>query len=42
MNLRYSGMAVAASNHDVVALGVKVTQGKGNLPKPVLTSDHCR
>ncbi|MBA0770097.1 hypothetical protein Gotri_018771 [Gossypium trilobum] len=37
---RYSGMAVAASNQDAVALGVTVTQGEGNLPKLLLTSDH--
>ncbi|KAK8587083.1 hypothetical protein V6N12_021597 [Hibiscus sabdariffa] len=37
---RYSGMAFAASNQDAVALGVKVTQGEGNLPKLVLTSDQ--
>ncbi|MBA0715694.1 hypothetical protein Golax_014580 [Gossypium laxum] len=37
---RYSGMAVAASNQDAVALGVTVKQGEGNLPKLLLTSDH--
>ncbi|MBA0803070.1 hypothetical protein Gohar_013319 [Gossypium harknessii] len=37
---RYSGMAVAASNQDAVALGVTVTQGEGNLPKLLLTSEH--
>ncbi|PPD90833.1 hypothetical protein GOBAR_DD12216 [Gossypium barbadense] len=36
----YLGMAVAASNQNVVALGVTVTQGEGNLPKLLLTSDN--
>ncbi|KAK9074763.1 hypothetical protein SSX86_003081 [Deinandra increscens subsp. villosa] len=37
---RYSGMAFATVNKDTVNLGVKVTEGLGNLPKVVLTSSH--
>ncbi|XWS42077.1 hypothetical protein CRYUN_Cryun17cG0137900 [Craigia yunnanensis] len=39
---RYSGMAFATSNQEAVFLGVKITQGEGNLPKLVFTSDHGR
>ncbi|KAI7745142.1 hypothetical protein M8C21_024240 [Ambrosia artemisiifolia] len=38
---RYSGMAFATvNNKDTVSVGVKVTEGLGNLPKVVLTSSH--
>ncbi|XP_022739689.1 putative glucose-6-phosphate 1-epimerase isoform X2 [Durio zibethinus] len=37
---RYSGMDFATSNQEAVSVGVKITQGEGNLPKLVLTSDH--
>ncbi|XVE82603.1 hypothetical protein DITRI_Ditri16bG0018600 [Diplodiscus trichospermus] len=37
---RYSGMAFATSNQKAVSSGVNITQGEGNLPKLVLTSDH--
>ncbi|KAM0057505.1 putative glucose-6-phosphate 1-epimerase [Helianthus debilis subsp. tardiflorus] len=37
---RYPGMAFATVNKDAVSLGVKVTEGLGNLPKVVLTSSH--
>ncbi|KAH1130660.1 hypothetical protein J1N35_002038 [Gossypium stocksii] len=36
----YSGIVVATSNQNVVALGVTVTQGEGDLPKLLVTSDH--
>ncbi|KAF3441080.1 hypothetical protein FNV43_RR19366 [Rhamnella rubrinervis] len=35
---RYSGMAFASVNTNSASLGVKVTEGEGNLPKVVLTS----
>ncbi|KAI3665451.1 hypothetical protein L6452_44078 [Arctium lappa] len=37
---RYPGMAFATVNKDTATLGVKVTEGLGNLPKVVLTSSH--
>ncbi|XP_024974210.1 putative glucose-6-phosphate 1-epimerase [Cynara cardunculus var. scolymus] len=37
---RYPGMAFATVNKDTASLGVKVTEGLGNLPKVVLTSSH--
>lgn len=37
---RYRGMAFATVNKDTATLGVKVTEGLGNLPKVVLTSSH--
>ncbi|KAI3502879.1 hypothetical protein L1887_31251 [Cichorium endivia] len=37
---RYPGMAFATVNKETASLGVKVTEGLGNLPKVVLTSSH--
>ncbi|KAK1439154.1 hypothetical protein QVD17_04969 [Tagetes erecta] len=37
---RYPGMAFATVNKDLTSLGVKVTQGLGDLPKVILTSSH--
>lgn len=37
---RYPGMAFATANKETASLGVKVTEGLGNLPKVVLTSSH--
>ncbi|KAI3813542.1 hypothetical protein L1987_18268 [Smallanthus sonchifolius] len=37
---RYPGMAFASVNKDLASLGVKVTEGLGNLPKVVLTSSN--
>ncbi|GAV60020.1 Aldose_epim domain-containing protein [Cephalotus follicularis] len=37
---RSSGMASASLSKETATLGVKVTQGEGNLPKVVLTTPH--
>ncbi|KAD3640750.1 hypothetical protein R6Q59_003443 [Mikania micrantha] len=37
---RFPGMAFATANKELMTLGVKVTEGLGNLPKVVLTSSH--
>lgn len=38
---RYSGMAFASVNKEIsTTVGVRVTEGEGNLPKVVLTSPH--
>ncbi|KDP31653.1 hypothetical protein JCGZ_14969 [Jatropha curcas] len=42
VNLRYShsGMAFASVNRETGTVGVRITEGEGNLPKVVLTSPH--
>jgi len=43
MRHRYSGMAFASVNKEIsTTVGVRVTEGEGNLPKVVLTSPHGR